>query len=143
MSLQLVRIVDSLPDGFAALRAEAEAEGHRHMSRLADEWATNPADFVVLIAAALDGELAGIGGLTREPQTTDRATLRMRRLYVSASARRQGVGRALANALLQEAFDRLATVTVHAGNDGAAAFWEAMGFAVVTDRPWSHELQRH
>ena len=35
--LQLVRIDHDLLDGFERLRAEAEAEGHRHMTRLAHE----------------------------------------------------------------------------------------------------------
>jgi GNAT superfamily N-acetyltransferase len=142
VSLQLVRVVGDLPDGFAALRAAAEAEGHRHMTRLADEWMTDPATFVPLMAAVLDADLVGIGGLTREPQATAPAALRMRRLYLSARARREGVGRTIANALLQEAFDQVTMVTVHAGNNGAAAFWEVMGFAAIQDRPWSHELRR-
>lgn len=30
-------------------------------------------------------------------------------------------------------------VTAHAGNDGAARFWEAIGFSRVKGQPWSHE----
>ena len=37
--VQLVRVIDDLPDGFDALRAEADAEGFKAMSRLAAEWA--------------------------------------------------------------------------------------------------------
>jgi GNAT superfamily N-acetyltransferase len=143
MTLQLVRVVDALPDGFEALQAEAEREGHRHMTRLAKDWAGDPAAFVALIAAISDGELVGIGGLTPEPEPVDGPALRMRRLYVSASARREGVARSIANALLQEALDQVSLVTVHAGNDGAAAFWEALGFTAVRERAWSHALQRH
>ena len=143
MSVQLVRIVDALPDGFAALQAEAEGEGHRHMTRLASEWAENPAVFVAVIAAVGDGELVGIGGLTSETTDSDEPALRMRRLYVSAAARRQGVARSIANALLQEALDQVSLVTVHAGNDSATAFWEALGFEAVEARSWSHALRRH
>jgi GNAT superfamily N-acetyltransferase len=141
--LQLVRIVEALPDGFAALQAEAEREGHRHMTRLANDWADDPMAFVALIAAFSDGELVGIGGLTPEPEVIDEPALRMRRLYVSVSARRQGVARSIANALLQEALDQIDLVTVQAGNEGAAAFWEALGFEAVQDRAWSHALQCH
>ena len=42
LMLQLVRIEDELPDGFEALRAEGEAEGHRHMTRLAVEVGETP-----------------------------------------------------------------------------------------------------
>jgi len=143
VSLQLVRVVDTLPDGFAALRQQAEQEGHRHMTRLAETWSADPAAFVALIAAFDDGEIVGIGGLTPEPQPTDAPALRMRRLYVAPAARRLGVARAIAGALLQEALDQVGLVTVHAGHDDAAAFWEAMGFAAVADRAWSHEMRPH
>jgi GNAT superfamily N-acetyltransferase len=141
--LQLVRIVGALPDGFAGLRAEADAEGHRHMARLADEWAEDPTIFVALIAALNEGEFVGIGGLTPEPRAVDQQALRMRRLYVSESARLQGVARAIASALMQEALDQVGLLTVHAGDKGAAAFWEALGFKAVQGEAWSHALQRH
>jgi GNAT superfamily N-acetyltransferase len=143
MSLQLVRVTDQLPMGFATLQAEAEREGHHNLTRLAKEWRDNPAMFVALLAAFLDGDLVGIGGLTGEPGAVDTPAMRMRRLYVSALARRQGVAQAIANALLQEAFDQSGLVTVHSANDGASAFWEAMGFERAEGRAWSHELRRH
>jgi GNAT superfamily N-acetyltransferase len=63
----------------------------------------------------------------------------MRRLYVHRKFRLRNVARTIANALLQEAAWNVSTVTVHAGNDGAARFWEAIGFHPVTGRAWSHE----
>jgi GNAT superfamily N-acetyltransferase len=142
VTLQLVRIDRDLPDGFGRLRAEAEAEGHRHMTRLADELASGDARFEALFAAFADGELVGVGGMTLEPAQTLEPALRMRRLYVAPRARRTGVARTLASALLQEAPDRVALVTVHAGGAEAAMFWEAQGFDAVRDRAWSHELRR-
>ena len=134
--LQLVRVAEALPDGFPALQAEATAEGHRHMARLADEFAADPGVFVALLAALEDGGLVGIGGITLEP--ADPSALRMRRLYVARAARRRGVASALANALLSEALNHTRFVTVHAGNPGAASFWEALGYEPVSERPWSH-----
>lgn len=136
--VHLVRIEDELPVGFEALRAEADAEGHRHMSRLAAERAETPELFIALLAAFDDGELLGIGGMTAEPG--DASAIRMRRLYVTQAARGRGVARAIANALLNEALGQTRLVTVHAGNPGAERFWEAMGFAPVADRPWSHQF---
>jgi GNAT superfamily N-acetyltransferase len=140
--LQLVRIDQDLPDGFARLRAEAEAEGHRNMSRLAEEMATGATRFEALFAAFDDGELVGIGGMTAEPANTPEPTFRMRRLYVSPRARRTGVARTLATALLQEALDQVRLVTVHAGDEGAARFWEAQGFTAAESPAWSHEFRR-
>lgn len=136
--LQLVRIGDALPDGFDVLRAEADAEGHRHMTRLAAEMAETPEVFVALLAAFDGGALVGIGGMTAEP--ADPAAIRMRRLYVAQAARGRGVARTIANALLNEALGQTRLVTVHAGNPGAERFWEAMGYAPVYGRPWSHQF---
>jgi len=140
--VQLVRIDRDLPEGFARLRAEAEAEGHRHMNRLADELASGDTRFEALFAAFDDGELLGVGGMTVEPSETSEPAFRMRRLYVSPHARRTGVARTLASALMQEAFDQVDLVTVHAGSPEAARFWESQGFAPADARTWSHELRR-
>ena len=134
--LQLLRVEGQLPEDFPALRAEAEAEGHRNMARLAAEMASTPGMFTVVLAAFEGGELVGIGGVTPEP--TDPSVQRMRRLFVARRARRLGVARAIANGLLAEALQHAKTVTAHAGNAGAARFWEAMGFTPVADRAWSH-----
>ena len=139
--MQLIRVQDDLPDDFSTLRAEADAEGFRAMSRLAAEWAATPGMFVCLLAAVDAGGLAAIGGLTAEPEPAGEPALRMRRLYVRPAARRAGVGRTLANALLQEALDSVALVTVNAGGTLAPAFWTALGFTVVQGRPWTHEFR--
>jgi GNAT superfamily N-acetyltransferase len=136
--IQLVRITGALPEGFETLRAQADAEGHRHMSRLAAEWASGETRFEALLAAFVEGDLVGIGGMTREPAETAEPAIRMRRLYVAPTARRSGVAAALATALLQEALDSVKLVTVHAGNDGAARFWETQRFVPIAGQPWSH-----
>ena len=144
MALQLVRIDDALPEAFPVLRDAAHAEGHRHLARLEHDLASGSQRFdregEALLAAFLDGELVGIGGLTREPSRARRA-LRMRRLYVLPQARRHGVATAIANALTQEALAHARILTVHAGNPAAERFWEALGYAAVPDKPWTHELR--
>jgi GNAT superfamily N-acetyltransferase len=139
MTLSLERITDTLPIGFAELEADAKADGHNHLSRLAAEFAQSPAIFHAIFACHLDGSLAGIGAITDEPSPTSQPTWRMRRLYVHRKFRRRKVARTIANALLQEAACNVSIVTVHAGNDGAARFWEAIGFSPVACRAWSHE----
>jgi len=143
--LQLVRVSGGLPDDFPALRAAADAEGHRHMARLETDFTAGAqrfeADGEVLLAAYLEGELVAIGGVTQEPTLQPGEALRMRRLYVLPRARRRGVATTLANALLNEALTRTRLVTVHAGASDAGRFWEALGYAPVTDRPWSHQFR--
>jgi GNAT superfamily N-acetyltransferase len=139
MTLSLERITDTLPIGFAVLEADAKADGHDHLSRLAAEFTQSPAIFHAIFACHLVGRLAGIGAITDEPCPTSQPTWRMRRLYVHRKFRRCNVARAIANALLQEAAWNVSIVTVHAGNDDAARFWEAIGFRPVVGRAWSHE----
>jgi GNAT superfamily N-acetyltransferase len=134
---KLERIVTELPAGFDALRAEAQREGYRHLDRLAEEWNANRLRFdqdgEALLAAWVDADLAGIGGLTIDPVLPD--ALRMRRFYVAKSFRRTGIGRAIAKSLLAQlrASNRLVTVNAAAGS---GPFWESLGF--VADRRDSH-----
>ena len=138
---QLVRLMGPLPAGFDALAAEALSEGHRHMGRLAREWAAAPEQFHALLATFEDDALAGIGGITDEPEPAPEPAWRMRRLYVAKASRGRGVARTIVNALLQEALDNVRLVTAHAGGTEAAQFWEAMGFTPVSGRPWTHEFR--
>lgn len=94
--------------------------------------------FTALLAALGGGELLGIGGLTTEP--TDPSAQRMRRLYIAQRGRGQGVGRTLANALLNEALGVTRLVNVYAADADAARFWEAMGFEPVQGQAWSHRF---
>ena len=88
MILSLERITDTLPVGFAELMADARADGHDHMSRLAAEFAQSPAIFHAIFACHLAA------------------------LYVHRKVRRRKVARVIANALLQEAAWNVSTVTV-------------------------------
>jgi GNAT superfamily N-acetyltransferase len=140
---QVVRVIDELPAGFDALLADARAEGIRNMSLLAEEWASaaerfdGPQD--ALFAALVDGELAGVGGVTAEK--TEPA-MRMRRLYVRPRFRRSGVGRALAGAMMQQALEAASVLTVNArASEAAGPFWEAMGFKPVEAPGYTHRFE--
>lgn len=139
---QLIRITDDLPDGFDSLRADADAEGFRAMSRLSAEWAETPEMFACLLAAPDGlGGLAGIGGLTLEPEAVEEPAMRMRRLYIRPSARRGGLGRTIVNALLQQALESVSLVTVNAGGAISPSFWAGLDFVRVEGRPWTHEFR--
>ena len=127
---KLQRVIEVLPAGFDALRAEARAEGYLFVERLATDWMSGTMRFDregdALLAALLNGVLAGIGGLTIEPVVPH--ALRMRRFYIRLAYRRSGIGRMLVTALLERARSTSRLVTVNAG-PGSAAFWESLGFA--------------
>jgi GNAT superfamily N-acetyltransferase len=138
------RAIDNLPHGFDEMRAEASAEGFRHLERLALDWASGTMRFKgegeVLMASHVQDVLAGIGGLTIEPIVP--GAFRMRRLYVREPFRRQGIGRKLALALLEPALARGAAVTVNAGNADAVPFWIRLGFTADPRDGHTHVLHR-
>jgi GNAT superfamily N-acetyltransferase len=139
---KLQRVIEELPAGLDALRAEARAEGYLFVERLATDWMSGTIRFdrvgEALLAARLNGVLAGIGGLTIEPVVPD--ALRMRRFYVRLAYRRSGVGRKLVTALLERAVSAGRLVTVNAA-PASAAFWESLGFA--PDARDGHTHARH
>jgi len=112
------------------LRAEARAEGHRHLERLAEEWSAHTMRFdregEASLAARLDADLVGIGGLTIDPAQA--GALRMRRFHVGKSVRRNGTGRAIAEKLLAHARASGRLVTVNAAAVGSESFWQSLGF---------------
>ncbi len=144
--IQLIRIIDDLPDGFDALLADAASEGVRNMAQLARDWTSGDQGFdgegEALLGALLAGDLAGVGGLSVEPAAAEPAR-RVRRFYVRPAFRRQGVARSLASALIQEALDQVDLLTCNAAaSPTAAPFWEAQGFLPETSGPWTHVLRR-
>ena len=144
--IQLIRIIDELPESFDALLADAASEGVGNMALLAQGWASDDQRFErdgeALLGALLAGELAGIGGLSIEPAAAEPAR-RVRRFYVRPAFRRQGVARTLASALVQEALDQVDLLTCNAAASPAAVpFWEAQGFSPDNSGPWTHVLRR-
>ena len=100
------------------------------MERLIAQWKSRAIRFdregEALLAARVDGALAGIGGLTIEPVLP--GALRMRRFYVRPLFRRAGIGRKLATALLEPVRIIGVLVTVNAA-PASVSFWESLGFA--------------
>lgn len=138
---RLEPITQGLPVGFEELRAEARAAGYRHLDRLAEEWASGNFPFdregEVLLAAYCDGALVGVGGLTIDPVEPD--AFRLRRFYDAVAARGQGIGRALAEKLLERPRELGSRVTVNAAA-GSEAFWERLGFVPDSRDGHSHLL---
>ena len=137
-----IRRVTSLPDQIDLLRAEAVAEGFGNMESLFSQWHDGSNRFTrpgeLLAVASADGNLAGIGGITED--FIDPTALRMRRFYVRANYRRQGVGRAIANFVLETARPLDRQIVVHAATEEAAAFWEALGFERIMRDKTTHGL---
>jgi len=125
--IRLERVTNVLPAGFEGLRGMARAEGYRMLDTLAGEWMSGANRFAhpgeALLAAYRGDTFAAIGGITLEPAIP--GALRMRRFFVQPGFRRDGIGRRLALALLDQRDCR--PVTCNAAK-GSEAFWESLGF---------------
>lgn len=135
-AIQIVRLADSLPDDFEALRHEASAESYRFVEGLREEWLAGHYEGAderfVTFAAFHEGELAGIGALTPDPYDPAPDLLRVRHVYVRPLHRGAGIGRVLAAALIQQGLDLAPRLSLRAADPRASAFWEANGFTPDT-----------
>lgn len=130
--LQIVRLSETLPDDLPALQDEAAAEGYRFVEGILEEWdagryATDD-ERNTLLAVYREGVLAAIGAVTPDPYDPAPDLLRVRHVYVRPANRREGVGRVLAGALIQQGLALAPRLSLNAADAGASAFWEAMGF---------------
>jgi GNAT superfamily N-acetyltransferase len=131
-AVYLEPVFDELPPGIKTLRVEAAGEGYRFLERLVAEWISHETRFdregESLLAAYVEGELVGIGGITVDPALM--GVLRMRRFYIRPLWRGHGIGRKLALSLLGRVERVNRMVIVNAGTAEAPAFWEALGFTL-------------
>jgi GNAT superfamily N-acetyltransferase len=115
---------------FAPILAEAEHAGGAFMLRVREEWVSGvhcfdgPGEF--LLGAFLDGELVGVGGVSRDPYDPRPGLGRIRHIYVSQRLRGTGVGRALIAAIVERA--RAHWQVLRLRTKEAGAFYERLGF---------------
>jgi GNAT superfamily N-acetyltransferase len=144
----IVPLLD-LPEGIETLRAEAAGEGFRFMDKLVAEWRSGMNRFAqsgeVFLGAFQAGDLVAVGGLNRDPYVDRSGIGRLRHLYVRKSARRSGVGTALAQRLLAHAEDVFDSVRLRTDTREAADFYVTLGFRPVQDQTASHviSVQHH
>jgi GNAT superfamily N-acetyltransferase len=146
-SLQIARVGEALPDDLPALQDEAAAEGYRFVEGILEEWDAgryaSADERNTLLAVYREGVLAAIGAVTPDPYDPAPDLLRIRHVYVRPGNRREGVGRVLAGALIQQGFALASRLSLNAADAGASAFWEAMGFRPIADGfRRSHLLER-
>ncbi|MBP2562816.1 GNAT superfamily N-acetyltransferase [Neorhizobium galegae] len=143
MGVVIAPLGDPLTGDIVLLAEAARQEGYNHILRIAEEWSSGTNRFErhgeSLLGALDQGLLIAVGGMTLEPSRAD--WLRMRRFYVSQPYRGKGVGRHLAERLIERARSFTPVVTVHAGSDDARRFWQAMGFQPLTGESYTHTLR--
>jgi GNAT superfamily N-acetyltransferase len=119
----------------AALVEESSAQGLGGLRRLAAEWVAGTSRFdgpgEGLFIALEGGRVAAVCALDAAPGGADERIGRLRDMYVSATRRRSGIGRALVRRVAGEAGVYFATLELNAASPGTAAFYESLGFRPI------------
>jgi ribosomal protein S18 acetylase RimI-like enzyme len=130
-----VRMYADAPDAFSETLAQAQAMTALDWQQRAQHYAEGP-DAVAFVAVESDaacGFIAGFVGRWREGslRADDVATVTMAKAWVDPAWRRQGLGRALTEAVASWAKDKRAKileVQVTENNAAAVAFYSKLGF---------------
>lgn len=129
---------------FEPLRAEAREQGYAFLERTAEEWVSGANRFDgpgEMFCGWLDGgELIATGALTADPFAGRPEVGRIRRVYVRADRRNQGMGASVVGFLLGEARKTFRGVRLREENAGAARLYERLGFVTIADPEASHAL---
>lgn len=142
---QPLRLGDVTPDvpGFDALRLECDREGHRMLARFAESWRDGsnrldrPGERAV--GAYWNGQLVGLCGRNRDPYDEFARAGRVRHLYVGATHRRTGIGRALVEHIIDGADEWFDYLNTNCPPE-AAAFYERLGFAPIAGARVTHRF---
>lgn len=134
MTVEIREIQDLKQVDVSKLVEESEAEGYRFLRRLVDQYEDGSNTFnktgeVLYGVWDHQDHLVAIGGLNRDPYSTKEGIGRLRRFYISASARRQGIGTKLLQQILKDAQGHFHELVVRTDSSAADAFYRANGFS--------------
>lgn len=131
-----------LPESFAALEAEALAEGFEDIRKVGEGLAPPRAALLRsdgrLLGAFIGSKLVGIGGIMADPYLDDPRVGRIRHLYVSRDVRGAGVGHDLVTHLLMFGRERFDRVRLRAEDPQADRFHLRLGFRPTTEPDATH-----
>ena len=117
---------------FRPLLDEAEEEQARFLFRLRDDWLSGrlrfEAEGEILLGAFVDGELAGVAGLSHDPYHPAPGLGRIRHVFVLRRWRRRGIARSLMERLLHHARGRFTVLRLTTQRPEAARLYESLGF---------------
>ena len=127
------------PNLLGSLAEQASAEGYGMVSKLLDEWKSGrnrfdrPGERSYL--AVLNGIPCGVCGLNIDPFVGAAEVGRVRRLYVTPTVRRMGIGSALVRRLLSDSIAHFGVLRVRTREVAASAFYQSLGFECVVGDP--------
>ena len=130
--------------GIEQLQSEALGEGYNFIETLVSDWTSGQNRFdgpgEILCGHLDQGLVVAVGGLNCDPFAKDPEVGRIRRVYVRAAWRNQGVGSALVTALVAEARKHFRCVRLRAETVGAARLYERLGFSPIADPDATHVM---
>jgi N-acetylglutamate synthase-like GNAT family acetyltransferase len=135
LSVLAMDSIDSLDD----LAVDADADGCRMVSRLIQEWNDGINRFDQpgerIYCASGGGRVYGVCGLNRDPFAGDATIGRVRRLYVAAAFRKQGIASSLLRQLMADARMHFRALHLRTFDPVATAFYASLGFSKVAGNP--------
>ena len=118
------------------LEADARSDGRAMVSRFIEEWRDGRNRFnrpgERAYVAQWSERTSGVCGLNVDPFAGSNSIGRVRRLYVAAQHRRNGIGSAIISRLMADACGAFEWIHLRTHDPVAAAFYEAIGFAPVS-----------
>jgi predicted GNAT family acetyltransferase len=127
------------PALLAELALDAKADGRTMVARLMAEWADGSNRFNRLgeraYFAVSQDHVVAVCGLNIDPFAGDPVIGRVRRLYVAVAQRRRGLGSAIMKRVTDDARDHFHMLHLRTDDADASAFYEAIGFDRITDKP--------
>ncbi|SHG72670.1 Acetyltransferase (GNAT) domain-containing protein [Kaistia soli DSM 19436] len=129
--IEIVRWGDpDLPPGLDALLQEAVETDHEWVADFRPAWEAGAfaGDGEALFVAFGGGALLAMATISADPFVEDKATGRLRFIYVRVAARRRGIAEGLVAACLGRARGTWRRLRLHTDNPVAAQLYERYGF---------------
>lgn len=153
MNLSIENVCDLRLAELTDLVTESTGQGFNAIQRLVEEWVAGINRFdrfgeALFVARSGDGEalsgrdrIVGICGLNIDPYTNSPTIGRIRRLYVLQEYRRQGIGRALVERVVAEAFPTFKCLHARTSDPVSDRFYRSLEFMPCSDSEYyTHEL---
>lgn len=133
---QIQEVSDLLLFDLSSLEKDSNMDGHRHISRLIDEYKSGKNRFSkpgeALFIATEDQTIVGVCGINQDPYNDQRIG-RLRRLYVLREFRRYGIGRMLVESVIKNSKGKFEKLILRTDNPVACEFYKSLGFKEITE----------
>ena len=130
---ELKRVKDLLNLDLTSLLTESQKEGFLFLERLINDYKnrtntfSKPGEFLYGVFNQ-EGLIIAIGGINKDPFSTNERIGRLRRFYVSKDYRRIGVGRSLVTRILKDSSEHYENIVLYTDTEHANKFYTSLGF---------------